>query len=428
MATTLVSTHAYTGDINLASSSRPVALEFDITKGDAESHLFSITVKNNGEDVSLSGASAAFYIVRDFDGKTVVLDADITGSVMSKALSAECAAYARPITILATVTSGGITRAVWAGRTKVRDGASDVYVDPGDTVVFLKTISQTLTSVQKAQVIANIGAATAAQGALADTMSHKNLLHNWYFLSTPVNQRGASGAIASGYFYDRWMRYAGTITIAATYLSLPADASIEQRIEGNALAGKVVDVSVMVGGSVISGSGTFPASAGTASVTLTGFGTATLGYATGYMYVRFTATDSTRQLQAVKLELGTSSTLANDAPPDYGEELTRCMRFFQVLPASVRFTGTTGSTTGARIRLLLFIPMRIAPTPTGSPTSVSLYSEAASYTETSWDSLTFTGDSNSSIYWDIAKSTWGLVAYKVCVAFQNTPIYVSADL
>lgn len=202
-----------------------------------------------------------------------------------------------------------------------------------------------------AEVLSDIGAATSAQGALADTMQHRNILHNWYFLSTPVNQRAASGDITSGYFYDRWMRYAGTITIAATYLSLPADASIEQRIEGLGLAGKVVSASVMVGGAVISGSGTFPTSAGTVSVTLTGFGTATLGYNASYMYVRFTATDSTRQLQAVKLELGSVSTLANDPPADYGEQLLKCQRYYQKVYGNFMCYATVADT------LRVFFPL-----------------------------------------------------------------------
>jgi len=186
--------------------------------------------------------------------------------------------------------------------------------------------------------------ATAAQGALADTLSHKNLLHNWYYMATPVNQEAKSGDVSSGYVYDNVKRYAGTITIAATYLSYPADAATDHFIEGNALAGKVATVSVMVGGAVISGSGTFPSSAGESSpITLTGFGTATLGYATGYMYVRFTATSSTRQLQAVKLELGTYSTLANDPPPNFGEQLALCQIAYETSYNIGLAPGTTSS-------------------------------------------------------------------------------------
>ena len=203
--------------------------------------------------------------------------------------------------------------------------------------------------------------------------TNKNLLHNWDFRFSPVNQRRASGDITTSvYFYDRWLRNAGTITIASTYLSLPASAAIEQRIEGNALAGITVTVSVMVGGAVISGTGTFPSSAGTSpsAVNLTGFGTFTLDYVAGYMKLVLTATSSTRQLQAVKLELGAYSTLAYDAPADFGEQLALCKRYYVVSS-----TDTGANAIGADVIIPMNaewapvtssfpVQMRIAPTVT----------------------------------------------------------------
>ena len=38
---------------------------------------------------------------------------------------------------------------------------------------------------------------------------------------------------------------------------------------------------------------------------------------------------STQTIRAVKLELGTVSTLANDAPPDYEEELKKCKQYYR---------------------------------------------------------------------------------------------------
>lgn len=193
--------------------------------------------------------------------------------------------------------------------------------------------------------------------------TNPNLLINWDWRYMPVNQRGLSGAISSGYVYDMVKRSAGTITISSGYLSIPANAAVIMPIEGNGLAGKTVCVSVMIGNTVYSGTGAFPTSAGTTSVTITGFGTATLTYASGYMAVTFTADESTRNVQAVKLELGTVSTLANDAPANYGEQCAKCQRYLIPLSSVSVYVGSHYS---GNATVLGFIPtpctMRVTPT------------------------------------------------------------------
>ena len=215
-----------------------------------------------------------------------------------------------------------------------------------------------------------------------------NILHNWDFRN-PVNQRGVSGAISTGtYFYDRWIRNSGTVTTNAAYLTIGAAAVIEQRIEGNLLAGETVTVTVKVGASYISGSGTFPTSAGTASVTLTGWGTATLGYATGYMYVRLSPT-AEASVDLVKLELGTVSTLAYDPPMDRAVELAKCQRFcLPVLGGGITiFSGYTASpATSYRFMIPTPVPMRIVPTTNAGGNSIMVYT-GTTITSTSIDSL-----------------------------------------
>ena len=158
-------------------------------------------------------------------------------------------------------------------------------------------------------------------------VGHPNILHNWDFRS-PINQRGVSGTISTGtYFYDRWLRNSGSVTVAARYLKIASGAVIEQRIEGLNFAGETVTITVKVGTSYISGSGAFPTSAGTESITLTGFGTADLGYHADYMFVRLT-TDAARNLVMVKGELGSISTLAYDPPMGYAIEAPKCRRFY----------------------------------------------------------------------------------------------------
>lgn len=223
-----------------------------------------------------------------------------------------------------------------------------------------------------------------AQGALgeAGTPSKQNLLHNWDFRQ-PVNQRGASGAISTvGYFYDRWLLNSGAVTTNAAYLTIGAGAVIEQRIEGNLLAGAVVTVSVMVAGTVINNTGTMPISTST-SVTLAGWGTATLGYAAGYMYVRLSPTAASN-VQAVKLELGTVSTLAYDPPMDYGTELSKCLRHCYVIREATAGVDllhgvSEGANTG-RFKVDFPVPMRIAPTFSASGSYMMGYQSGTGYT------------------------------------------------
>ena len=252
-----------------------------------------------------------------------------------------------------------------------------------------------LTDAERAQARANAGSASVAQalptgGTVGQALiksnatdyatewaavgrANPNLLHNWDFRFNPINQRGASGDLTTSvYFDDRWLRVGGTITIAATYLSMPSGSQIFQYIEGNALAGKVVTVSVMIGDVVYSATATFPTSTGSVGGDLGGVYSCSLGYETGKMSVLLTATASTRQLQAVKLEIGAVSTLANDAPANYGEQLILCHRFYRrfTLPQYIPFgTGLCSSATAFQALVpISWQGMRINPTKTLSGT------------------------------------------------------------
>lgn len=221
-------------------------------------------------------------------------------------------------------------------------------------------------------------------------VGNPNILHNCDFRN-PVNQRDVSGAISTGaYFYDRWIRNSGTVTTNAAYLTIGAGAVIEQRIEFNLLAGKIVTVSVDAGGAVYSGTGTMPSADGTASVTITGWGTATLGYAAGYMYVLLSPTAAS-DVQRGKLELGTVSTLHLDPPMDYTRNFLDCARYYFV-NAGV-FTGSQQSTSG-RLNIPLLVPMRILPTYEG-PSTFSFY--AGNGTSYEAESPYFESRSNGSL-------------------------------
>lgn len=220
---------------------------------------------------------------------------------------------------------------------------------------------QTLTDAQKAQARANIGAPapyTAGDGisisgsviATKVQPCNRNLLDNWYF-GAPVNQRDVSGTTSSaGYFLDRWKLVSGSVTISADGITL--NGTMQQVLETAPV-------------------GTVTASA----MTQAGVGEVVPTYDSASKTVTVTADG--KNLVAVKLEIGPQQTLAHQEDgvwvlneiPDYGEELTKCMRYLQVLAAPYDTSGNgvaigyANNTVDLWVPIPLAVPMRISPTP-----------------------------------------------------------------
>lgn len=220
---------------------------------------------------------------------------------------------------------------------------------------------QTLTEEQKEQARANIGAPapyTAGEGiAISGSViatkvqpCNRNLLDNWYF-GNPVNQRDVSGTISSaGYFLDRWKLVSGSVTISADGITL------------NGTMLQVLETAPV---------GTVTASA----LTQAGVGEVVPTYDSASKTVTVTADG--KKLVAVKLEMGPQQTLAHQADgawalneiPDYGEELTKCMRYLQIISAPYDTSGNgvaigyANNTVDLWVPIPLVVPMRISPTP-----------------------------------------------------------------
>lgn len=220
---------------------------------------------------------------------------------------------------------------------------------------------QTLTEEQKQQARANINAPapyTAGDGisisgsviAAKVQPCNRNLLINWYF-GNPVNQRDVSGTISSaGYFLDRWKLVSGSVTINTDGITL--NGTMQQVLETAPV-------------------GTVTASA----LTQAGVGEVVPTYDSASKTVTVTADG--KKLVAVKLEMGSQQTLAHQADgawalneiPDYGEELTKCMRYLQVLAAPYDTSGNgvaigyANNTVDLWVPIPLAVPMRISPTP-----------------------------------------------------------------
>lgn len=265
----------------------------------------------------------------------------------------------------------------WARGTRngVAVGASDpayennaaYFRDQARSVVGGEYVSfgraQTLTAAQKQQARTNINAPApytagdgiAISGSVIATKvqpCNRNLLDNWYF-GNPVNQRDVSGTISSaGYFLDRWKLVSGSVTINTDGITL--NGTMQQVLETAPV-------------------GTVTASA----LTQAGVGEVVPTYNSETKTVTVTAAGE--KLVAVKLELGTEQTLAHQNSsgawvlneiPDYGEELTRCMRYLQIIstPYDTSVNGVAigyaNNTVDLWVPIPLAVPMRISPTPT----------------------------------------------------------------
>lgn len=184
------------------------------------------------------------------------------------------------------------------------------------------------------QALANLGAVPIEGYVKA---SNPNLLDNPWFT---INQRGQTTYYGEVYTVDRWV---ATWTGEGTTEVLPGggiriyrpwyNAHIRQVLGTdilNLIRGQVVTISVLVE----NGNAGFDIAGDDFSFTTGGTGlvSATFQIPDNVTWCHFHINNETGypvDIKAAKLELGSVSTLANDAPPDYATELYKCKRYYQ---------------------------------------------------------------------------------------------------
>ena len=231
------------------------------------------------------------------------------------------------------------------------------YKDQAQTIAGGEFVSygaqQSLTDTQQAQARDNINAPApyeagdniSISGSVIATKAfpcNPNLLDNWYF-GNPVNQRGASGTIsAAGYFFDRWKLVSGSVTINSGGIVL--NGTIAQVLEY--AVGQTVTATVLTPDGVTDVTPVYDDEAKTFAVTAQG-----------------------KTIKAVKLELGAQQTLAHQENgvwvlneiPDYGEQLRRCQRYFQVIQQYSAYPAAIDVNGNLLAAIVLPVEMRIRP-------------------------------------------------------------------
>lgn len=199
--------------------------------------------------------------------------------------------------------------------------------------------------------------------------SQPNLLINGWFT---VNQRSfSSQTMVDTRFYtvDRWQaRTAGAYSINSSGLSLTSGCVINQYFEDeqwSAIVGKMVTMSVLLSdGTIHSGSAVVSSSANTPLIT-DGSAVTDSGLNLNNKMIAIPASASCT-IRAVKLEIGSTSTLHLDTAPDYSTELMKCQRYFRrIAPGAAQirmFQGYARTATTFWFQYYMPIPMRVAPT------------------------------------------------------------------
>ena len=180
---------------------------------------------------------------------------------------------------------------------------------------------------------------------LAPQLSNPNLLDNWYF-GNPVNQRGQTEHTGSqnGYFIDRWILggYDQTVTITNSGLHWSTTTGIwcTQVIENfDELIGRTLTLSAIIDGVLYSVTGVLNESSRMSMQPVGSLFVELTHDEKGFRFVTYNDPTPTVTILAAKLELGSEQTLAHqDAGgdwvlneiPDYGEQLARCQRYFQL--------------------------------------------------------------------------------------------------
>ena len=287
-----------------------------------------------------------------------------------------------------------------------------------------------LTDTQKAQARANLGISAGGGGG------GRNLLDNpWFGSGEVVNQRGVtSGSTTNAtYFIDRWLTTygttAGTYSVGSSGITLtPASSTtatmLQKLANANAIDGKTVTASVMLSNGTIY-SGTITRANGTTQVYYNENGVRIRQVTDNAFHIDVSAA---KTIRAVKLELGTTSTLAQDAPPDYGEELRKCMWYFRRIKSSMSYepVGYGFQTSSVLCNIKIAGPMRVAPTPTFSGTLRLVGNTSASIDVTSLAS----GQTDTEGVVVKASTAGSLSANHAYVMYLTTNSYIdlSADL
>lgn len=210
-------------------------------------------------------------------------------------------------------------------------------------------------------------------------LSNENLLDNPFFT---VNQRGQTNYSSNDYTVDRWRNGVSTAiesnTVVKTNNGVTVNnganllVSLYQKIENiSNLFGKKLTLSVILDNTLYSNTFVYDTN-DPISLPLTSNANLVFLGVDERVQIECIGVNTVTNIRAVKLELGSVSTLANDVEPNYTTELLKCQRYFVAVNAPsdglIGF-GNPNSATTIFAGIPLSTPMRTNPSVSSTGTA-----------------------------------------------------------
>lgn len=266
--------------------------------------------------------------------------------------------------------------------------------------------------------------------------SNRNLLDNPFFT---VNQREytSNNLLQLQYWADRWLRNTstsgqGSLSLSNGIVTLTAPSGsggfgniLQRMADPSIISGKVVTLSLLKSDGTIIG-GSFTRVAGTSQFAYNQ-NNIKLYIAPSNAIVVQVENGASISFKAVKLELGSYSTLVNDVPPDYGEELRKCQRYFvRLVQAAPTILGSGFCTSGGGG----FVALIHTPVPMRAVTEVVVqgqFSLAHGSTRTNFTTVSVSHTQQNGV---VVSGSGSVTANAPCTLFCNNTGYVDikADL
>ena len=282
------------------------------------------------------------------------------------------------------------------------------------------------------------------------TYSNENLLDNPWFT---VNQRGwtSDDADNGAYTVDRWKITNGSVTVTVnvdgtlTLTNIGTEHARFSQIIEKGVINRLIGRTLVASADVVSVTGNvnmflqevahpwqtpiynIPLHAGvTVKVS-----DAIESFTNNVQLVLALAEGASITVRAVKLELGSVSTLANDSPPNYAEELMKCQRYYQIYDGTPK-AFCFNSIDGMIFCFSLPIEMRAIPSVTladFSPEHGVVGTSVVNVRKTGY-SISYYTQGNSKSSGQINLINTDSTKYDINDWYDglNYPIYLSADL